>query len=439
MAMNLTLSNKNPFSTFDFLGYLFPGALGLIMFYVLSDGLKHPNIEGLHEFAIVKSIIEGNVIIGSVFFVIFSYVAGHLFSYVSSVTVELFYTWCYGYPTDYLFSDNQDAPKSHPIIPDWISIRHIIWRLLICLSIYPVLLAHCLFEKTLKIERFITKPLTQEPQRVIKNKVRDYFVKMGFRQDLFQQDKMPEENIECHRFVMHYVYEHCKEHIVKFDNYVALYGFLRSLTFILSLSFIFKLFLFVRSNNILTSETLPQLQCIDISGWASFLVLIILISLSLLFYKYIFDEVEFSFSKKISRMWKLEDMGKWEKAKEYVRILVVEITNPLIHGLSCASVLVMLVGFFVCRNKFANEFANCLELLLLFVATYFSYLSFAKFYRRFSLENFMALVICKDVNPTKEEKAEPIKHEIKLDDQTLNIKVENTGSLKNILYNYLRK
>ena len=40
MAANLTLANKNPFSTFDFLGYFIPGAFAIGLIYILSNGLQ---------------------------------------------------------------------------------------------------------------------------------------------------------------------------------------------------------------------------------------------------------------------------------------------------------------------------------------------------------------------------------------------------------------
>ena len=52
--------------------------------------------------------------------------------------------------------------------------------------------------------------------------------------------------LDIHRIVMHFVYEHCQQHIAKYDNYVALYGFLRSITLIFNLSFLY----FYNSSNI---------------------------------------------------------------------------------------------------------------------------------------------------------------------------------------------
>lgn len=37
--MTFTLANKNPFSTFDFIGYFSPGALFVSLFYILTKGI----------------------------------------------------------------------------------------------------------------------------------------------------------------------------------------------------------------------------------------------------------------------------------------------------------------------------------------------------------------------------------------------------------------
>ena len=62
--MNLTLANKNPFSTFDFLGYLFPGALMLILAYALTGGFKHPDITQVDAYSQLYRLSEGNTFIG---------------------------------------------------------------------------------------------------------------------------------------------------------------------------------------------------------------------------------------------------------------------------------------------------------------------------------------------------------------------------------------
>ena len=46
-------------------------------------------------------------------------------------------------------------------------------------------------------------------------------------------------NADVHRIIMHYNYEHYTNHVRKYDNYIALYGFLRSLSLLCSSIFVF--------------------------------------------------------------------------------------------------------------------------------------------------------------------------------------------------------
>jgi len=52
-----------------------------------------------------------------------------------------------------------------------------------------------------------------------------------------------DENKDIHRVIMHYCYENYKNHVPKYDNYVALYGFLRSLSLLLSSMFVYCLWI----------------------------------------------------------------------------------------------------------------------------------------------------------------------------------------------------
>ena len=44
----------------------------------------------------------------------------------------------------------------------------------------------------------------------------------------------------------------------------------------------------------------------------------------------------------------------------------------------------------------SDKTGETIQIMAIFVATYVSYLGFTKFYRRFTLENLMTLLICKD-------------------------------------------
>lgn len=408
MAMNLTLSNKNPFSTFDFLGYLFPGAFMLILAYALSDGFKHPDITSVDAYTILHEFATKSTIVSVVLFIVFSYMIGHLTSYLSSVTVELFYTWCYGYPTDYLFASEEGA-KSKAIVPPTIGRRHILWRVLICISILPVVIAHSVFEKLLGIERFIAKALPKEAQKVIIQKSNEYFKAMGFSESIFtDNDKQPKEDIDAHRFVMHYVYEHCKEHIVKFDNYVALYGFLRSLTFILSACFLYSEYRFINNERILIFYG---------SAWYN------LNSVRWIVYFCIAAIIAVVIGIKKHNSYFNSDADR-TTTKDKTPLVI----NSIILGLSYSSAVMLSIGLIFAFLQGGEIFAKAFVLFSLFTSSYLSYLAFAKFYRRFSLENFMALVICKEIEQKEKKTSESTIHELKVNDQKIHLVIDKQSS-----------
>jgi len=93
---------KNPFSLYDFLGYLFPGLLSLlaIRYFIYTPCDDYFSTESFPKIFQWNESIEKWELIAV--FVIFSYVAGHIISYLSSVVVEYFATRTFGYPSAYL-------------------------------------------------------------------------------------------------------------------------------------------------------------------------------------------------------------------------------------------------------------------------------------------------------------------------------------------------
>ena len=91
---------KNPFSIFDFLGYVFPGLVAMyfsLLFYNY-DFSKSLFINSIQLYQNYNITTLG-------FLIISSYVIGHIIAYLSSITVEKFSVWCYGYPSDFLITD----------------------------------------------------------------------------------------------------------------------------------------------------------------------------------------------------------------------------------------------------------------------------------------------------------------------------------------------
>lgn len=107
--------SKNPFSIYDFMGYLFPG---VVCYFCLSllvqfDG----DFSKLTDIAEIKEVLSKNDsrfdLDRSVVFVVFSYILGHIVSYVSSLTIEQFAIKVFGYPSTYLL---EKEPKVYNLL-----------------------------------------------------------------------------------------------------------------------------------------------------------------------------------------------------------------------------------------------------------------------------------------------------------------------------------
>lgn len=85
--------SQNPFSLYDFLGYLVPGMF-LILFYINLSA--YDSSLGLEQFLNSQPISELQNYVG---FVVASYLLGHALAILSSYSIERYALWKYGYPS----------------------------------------------------------------------------------------------------------------------------------------------------------------------------------------------------------------------------------------------------------------------------------------------------------------------------------------------------
>ena len=120
---------QNPFSIYDFLGYLVPGSI-FIYAFVIIDYIKKNGAFSIQE--CTKYI--GDVSLDNIFlFVIVAYILGHILSFVSSSSVELYANWRYFYPSKYLLDIKH---KGY-----WRSARKwqdVVWRVFIMVALSPI-------------------------------------------------------------------------------------------------------------------------------------------------------------------------------------------------------------------------------------------------------------------------------------------------------------
>ena len=101
--------SKNPFSIYDFMGYLFPGLfLLIILVYVRNENFDISNIFRLKTLmGIVGDDKSTFDLDKSILIIILGYITGHFVSYSSSLTIETFANNIFGYPSDYLLHGNK--------------------------------------------------------------------------------------------------------------------------------------------------------------------------------------------------------------------------------------------------------------------------------------------------------------------------------------------
>lgn len=239
--------NKNPFSIYDFMGYLFPGMMCyfIIAYYfkIDFDMSRFSYINEINTF--VKNFQTDFRFEKSVLIIVITYILGHIVSYLSSVTIELFAQKTFGYPSEYLLKRGHGknwwgmlksffASEAHSSYRVWAWIKNtlrFLMKVFIALLLFPITFSTYTFAYIFDINGWIVRPLDDYLKNTLKVKEFRLADRLGI--------KHPDVNQECdyHRIVMHYVYLNIPNSQRKTDNYIALYGFLRSTSFVFCTTF----------------------------------------------------------------------------------------------------------------------------------------------------------------------------------------------------------
>lgn len=228
--------NQNPFSLYDFLGYFIPGALILAIIYISI----YCNTCRVDYCKILTSVPE--LKLGSIVMVILlSYSLGHIFSFLSSITVEKYAEWKYGYPSYYLLKLKKKKVKRNKVN----KVKYYFSCFIMGILLLPLVILDFIFGKTLNFKVFYTRPLDDFLREIAIDKIKNLPKKLNINsiEDAFED----RENVQCDffRIIQHYTYENSKKHQSKFTNYVALYGFLRTMTLIINILFSYLLIHFI--------------------------------------------------------------------------------------------------------------------------------------------------------------------------------------------------
>lgn len=242
---------KNPFSLYDFLGYFIPGAFCIYLFYIFWD------INPSNQLAIITKVVSLNEFDSNwtlaVFLALISYIGGHFIAYISSITIEKFSVWVYGYPSSFLlaetekyhflgYKNNRDQQNEfwRIIYIFFCRSRHDVyfelkyfafyWRVIITIILLPIAIQTIVLSKFLRVKFFFVKTLDSFLVDIVNARLGTLLTKLALNSSMSD-----ESGVDYHRLIYHYIYEQQKGHRPKLDNYVALYGFLRSMTFIFNL------------------------------------------------------------------------------------------------------------------------------------------------------------------------------------------------------------
>lgn len=210
---------QNPFSFYDFLGYFTPGAI-LLFGWVLIKAHLDSSIK-LEDAISNAGLDKAEMYVP---FILISYVIGHLLSYISSVTIERYSIWAYDYPSRFILALPCNA------FWDVKAKREYFVRGFVCVLLFPIPILDFILGKGLYLRNLFAKGLDNELASIVKNKVKALIKEKG------QVEKPDEYDLkkdhDFFRYVYHYAVENSNNHLPKMQNYVALYGFLRTLSLI---------------------------------------------------------------------------------------------------------------------------------------------------------------------------------------------------------------
>lgn len=211
---------QNPFSLYDFLGYFVPGAL---LLYLLLIVWGHINAYSSPTEVIVNHL---NFKSPELYppFIILSYIVGHFLSFLSSITIEKYAVWKFDYPSKYLL-DLQCKGYFH--VDDPKVLRRLI-RVGTWLLLFPITLLDFILGECLGMQELYAKKLDEKLREVLHNKIRVIIEKeCGIKAD---EDSLSKKDF--FRYLDHYALENAPNHLRKMQNYIALYGFLRTVSLI---------------------------------------------------------------------------------------------------------------------------------------------------------------------------------------------------------------
>ncbi|KAB1442198.1 hypothetical protein [Pseudodesulfovibrio senegalensis] len=215
---------QNPFSIYDFLGYLVPGSVfTLCLSYVLVK----------HDLCSIPPLPEGEGVIWFILigFIVFSYTFGFALSVISAEIVERYLICRAGYPSKIRFglgrlSFFREISRNGVLQTCILAVTFITFLL-------PVVILDFFIGKILNFDKKYFKEYKNEKEKnYVMDCVNKILCHINSDTPLFMQ-----HTPNFFKYLYHFAYEQKSVHSSKLQNYVALYGFSRTLCLITSLIF----------------------------------------------------------------------------------------------------------------------------------------------------------------------------------------------------------
>lgn len=208
---------QNPFSFYDFLGYLIPGAFLLYTLFFLGS---HYNWSVAFE--LNKQLPKNNSLgdILSLFpLVISSYITGHLLSLSSSSVIEMYSKYKNGYPSTYLISGSKKKCYFSFSKKSELAAKIFIFVLTFPISSFDTIFFF--FRQDEEMSFKLKAPVFEACKKILNDK---------FLVDTASMNESTGLDGDSFRLIYHFSFENSEQHANKLQNYVALYGFTRNIS-----------------------------------------------------------------------------------------------------------------------------------------------------------------------------------------------------------------
>lgn len=225
------------FSAYDFLGYLLPGLVLIALmdctwlYHAKCTPLTWDYLAGRYSALKWQDTIP---------LVLFGYFLGHTVSFLSSFTVEEHARLMHGSPASFLVRETKPryfdcGPwKWHRVLSNLVIVCI---RFLMAVFMFPLCWIEWVFTRMVPVSRRYTFPISRLLKRCLTVAEDRFLDQMGVKTPTGKPPGRSKDELHWglgfERLALHYALETAPAHLFTLRNYVVLYGFLRSMTFIL--------------------------------------------------------------------------------------------------------------------------------------------------------------------------------------------------------------